>query len=184
MILAGDGGAPWSRVSLTRGSVLSLMDRLGRAEFSGPKAAPAGEVTFKQFPLRALRADLTGVKQTDPARPVVSSVKWSGVKLGKNPVFLASHAFDFREGPVKLSEGDGVEFMLLVNRKRVSRVNRNLPIWLGFDVDLAQFAGQTVELELAISSLSNTAQDVACWGEPELLDAELLQAPAPEAAGK
>lgn len=60
---------------------------------------------------------------------------------------------------------------------RIVAVARRSPLkllsWSDWSVELGEFAGQTVQVELRVEPLNSAQGDFARWGNPEIWDAQL-----------
>lgn len=103
---------------------------------------------------------------TGPGRLV-----WSGVELGASSWLIAWLGIeDGASASSDSVEADGVACEVRVDGQLVAQKLVQPGVrWKVLPVDLRAFAGQRVELELAVDPLQNAAGDAALWGWPKLL---------------
>lgn len=95
-------------------------------------------------------------------------VRWQDVALGRDPVFTCG--IGLRDGA--WTDSDGAIFSLLIDGEPVhtETLSADPPpaSWVPWRVDLARWAGRTVEVELRVEPRETTDRDWALWLEPTL----------------
>jgi len=101
-----------------------------------------------------------------PAGP--SFVRWKGVDLGRDAVFTCS--IGLRDGA--WTDSDGAIFSLSIDGEVVHTQTLSADpaptTWIPWRVDLARWAGRSVELELRVDPRETPDRDWALWLEPTL----------------
>lgn len=166
----------WAAVNLSAGRVLRLADMLEQCSIL-PPGTVVKEIGKSVFPVQtAITADLPGAHKRagEDLRP--HRLAWSRVQLGETPRFRTDlgliPAFDLDPK----EQSDGVEFQLRIDGRIVAVPRRSAPkllTWIDWSVDLGEFAGRTVDLELRVEPLESAWADFARWGNPEIWDAQL-----------
>jgi hypothetical protein len=67
---------------------------------------------------------------------------------------------------------NGVEFSVRVNGAEVWRTHQTKEPSVPHEIDLTPYAGQTIELTLAVDAMGNTSYDWAHWVQPTIIRAE------------
>ena len=159
----------WKKVNFSNVKDIFLTDNLLRAKFD-PKKITVSKMTFYSVSRNSFvvtEGNSPDVKNTS------SSITWDKVHLGKTPIFSTNIA-------VETSESEGVEFQVLVNdkvfasQKLTDHQGKNEPWRFSWDIDLAEFSGEIITLELRVTPDSSWNGKRVCWGDPLISDAEIL----------
>ena len=155
-----------ARSAETKDAPVPLDIEISSAEIS-PKAHRVRGARVGNVPRDAIDARPLWVRNgTDLA----SFVRWRGVQLREGAVFKSG--IGIRDGSWEKS--NGARFSLLINGE-VEYEETLLPEpapptgWHDWEVDLSEYGGQTIDLELRVDPLGNAADDRAFWGFPKLV---------------
>ncbi len=146
---------------------ISLVDELANAQYNPKLTRKLPDVKLAGVRLPAISMITPHGK--DVKKGTANRVLWESVPLGARPGFKCRVGI---RAPA-MGKTDGVIFSVLVNGVVLEQREALLPKgvradWQPLEVDLAAYAGETVDLELTVSPKKTTTADYAVWGEPIL----------------